>query len=123
MIMAYGFTQYYLHECAPDLFQSDEMYRSLNFLLGCHPGANNASFVTGVGTKSVTTAYGVNRADWSYIPGGIISGTAFIRPDFPELAEWPYFWQQTEYCMGTPTSFYVFLVLATDHTLAEEPAR
>lgn len=30
-----------------------------------------------------TVAYGLNRADWSYIPGGVISGTAMIRPDFP----------------------------------------
>ena len=28
-----------------------------------------------------------NRADSSYIPGGVVSGTALIRPDFPELKE------------------------------------
>ena len=45
-------------------------------------------------------AYGVNRDEWSYIPGGIASGTALIRPDLPELKVWAYFWQQTEYVMG-----------------------
>jgi endoglucanase len=36
--------------------------------LGCHPGSNTSSFVSGVGAKSMTTAYGFNRADRSYIP-------------------------------------------------------
>ena len=83
-------------------------------ILGCHPGPNPASFVSGVGAKSMIPAYGMNRADGSYIPGGIASGTALIRPDFPELLEWPFLWQQGEYCLGYPTSDYVFLILAAD---------
>ncbi len=58
------------------------------------------------------TAYGLNRADWSYIPGGVVSGTALIRPDFPELLNFPYLWQQTEYVLGGGSSNYMFLVLA-----------
>ena len=57
----------------------------------------------------------MNRADASYIPGGIASGTALIRPDFPELVDWPFLWQQREYCVGYPTSDYVFLILAAEH--------
>jgi hypothetical protein len=94
------------------------MYHALSFVLGCHPGPNTASFVSGVGARSLIPGYGVNRADESYIPGGIASGTALIRPDFPELLEWPYLWQQTEYCVGHPTSDYVFLVTAADHLLS-----
>jgi len=113
-----------LHEGAPDIFSADYMFRSLDYVLGCHPGMNNASLVSGVGAKSVTAAYGVNRADFSYIPGGVVSGTAFIRPDYPELvADWPYFWQQTEYCVGTPTSAYVFLVMAAEKVATEELAK
>ena len=55
--------------------------------------------------------------DWSYIPGGVISGTALIRPDFPELLVWPYLWQQTEYVLGGGSSHYMFLVLAVRHLL------
>ena len=113
----FGVEQYFLHAAAPDLFPAADMLSALNFILGCHPGSNPASFVSGVGARSATTAYGFNRADASYIPGGIISGTALIRPDFPELLDWPYLWQQTEYCLGYPTSDYVFLVLAADHEL------
>jgi hypothetical protein len=112
-----GVEQYFLHEYAPDLFPQDNVYKALEFVLGCHPGSNNASFVSGVGPNSVLTGYGINRADWSYIPGGTASGTALIRPDFPELNNWPFFWQQNEYCLGAPISEYVFLVLAADDLL------
>ncbi|MDR0221189.1 MAG: hypothetical protein LBI54_07290, partial [Lachnospiraceae bacterium] len=53
-----------------------------------------------------------NRADWSYIPGGVVSGTALIRPDFPELKSFPFLWQQTEYVIGGGSSCFMFLVLA-----------
>jgi endoglucanase len=117
IIERFGVEQYFLHVGAPDLFPATAMLRSLDFILGCHPGPNTASFVSGVGARSMIPAYGMNRADWSYIPGGIVSGTALIRPDFPELLEWPFLWQQGEYCLGYSTSDYVFLVLAADHLL------
>ena len=98
--------------CSPDLCVA-----ALSFILGVHPGSNTASFVSGVGANSLTTAYGFNRADWSYIPGGSASGTALIRPDFPELKHWPFFWQQTEYVLGRGTTDYLLLVLAADHVL------
>ncbi len=119
-IQRFGVEQYYLHVGAPDIFPTTYMLHAINFILGCHPGSNNASFVSGVGAKSMTTAYGANRGDWSYIPGGVASGTALIRPDFPELLEWPFLWQQGEYCLGHPTSDYVFLILAADHLLNSE---
>jgi len=77
--------------------------------------------VSGVGAKSVTVAYGVNRDEWSYIPGGAVSGTAIIRPDYPELKEWPYFWQQTEYVLGGGATHFMFLALAAHHVLNEAP--
>ena len=77
------------------------------------------SFVSGVGTKSATTAYGINRADWSFIPGGVISGTALIRPDFPELLEFPYLWQQAEYVLGGASSNFMFLVLAVREIMSK----
>ena len=49
-----------------------------------------ASFASGVGARSATVGYGLNRADCSYIPVGVVSGTALIRLDFPELLELPY---------------------------------
>ena len=119
-IQRFGAGQYFLHKAYPEIFSADLMFNALSFVLGCHPGSNTASFVSGVGSKSVTVGYGFNRADWSYIPGGSISGTALIRPDYPELLEWPFLWQQTEYVLGGGTTHYLFLALAADKLLGGE---
>lgn len=119
-IQNFGYRQYYLHKNFSQVFPATYMLSAMNFILGCHPGSNTASFASGVGASSVTTGYGFNRADWSYIPGGIVSGTALIRPDFPELLTWPFLWQQTEYVLGGGTTDYLFLVLAADRELNKE---
>ena len=119
-IQNFGFRHYFLASAYPDIVSSAPVLNALNFVLGCHPGSNQASFASGVGTKSATTAYGGNRADWSYIPGGVVSGTALIRPDFPELLEFPFLWQQTEYCLGGASSHYMFIALAAQQMMKHE---
>jgi hypothetical protein len=114
-IQRFGFEYYFLTDAYPELFPKETVYDALNFILGCHPGSNSASFASGVGARSATVAYGLNRADWSYIPGGVVSGTALIRPDFPELLEFPFLWQQTEYVLGGGSSHYMFLVMAAQN--------
>ena len=115
-IQRFGVDQYFFHKAWPEITSPDFFLNALNFVLGVHPGENNASFASGVGSNSALVAYGVNRADWSFIPGGVASGTALIRPDLPEMKIWPYFWQQTEYVMGGGSTNYMFLVLAAnDH--------
>ncbi len=116
-IQRLGMQQYFLHKYLPENFDESLMLNALNFMLGNHPGENTSSFASGVGSRSVTQAYGVNRADRSFIPGGVVSGTGIIRPDFPELKEWPYFWQQTEYVLGGGATNFMFLVLAADNLL------
>ena len=116
-IQGFGVTQYFLQKGFPDIYDSTYLLNALNFVLGNHPGENTSSFVSGVGSRSVLQAYGANRADRSFIPGGSVSGTGIIRPDFPELKEWPYFWQQTEYVLGGGSTNFMFLVLAAKEVL------
>ncbi|MDR0538788.1 MAG: glycoside hydrolase family 9 protein [Tannerellaceae bacterium] len=116
-IQRLGYEYYFLHASWPEIFAPDIVFNALNFILGCHPGSNTASFASGIGAKSAIPGYGLNRADWSYIPGGVVSGTALIRPDFPELLEFPYLWQQVEYVLGGGSSHYMFLVLAAKQIL------
>jgi hypothetical protein len=111
-IQEFGVRQYFFRKAWPQYTSKELQMEALNFVLGVHPGQNTAAFASGVGSRSATVAYGANRADWSYIPGGVISGTALIRPDLPELKVWPYFWQQTEYVMGGGETNYMFLALA-----------
>ncbi|WP_438432704.1 glycoside hydrolase family 9 protein [Gorillibacterium sp. sgz500922] len=117
-IQRLAYEYYFLHRAYPDLFDSELIFHALNFVLGCHPGSNTMSFASGVGAKSATVGYGLNRADWSYIPGGVISGTALIHPDFPELLEFPYLWQQVEYVLGGGSSHFMFIALAAQQLTA-----
>jgi endoglucanase len=114
-IQSFGVDQLFLHLGFPEIFKSEYVFNALNFILGVHPGENTASFASGVGVNSLTVAYGINRADWSYIPGGIGSGTALIRPDLPELKTWPFFWRQSEYVLGGGTTDFLLLALAADN--------
>jgi hypothetical protein len=118
-IQSFGVKQLFLHVGFPKIFTSEYVFNALNFVLGCHPGENTASFASGVGVHSLTVAYGTNRDEWSYIPGGVASGTALIRPDLPELKVWPYFWQQTEYVMGGGATDFMILAMAADQLLNE----
>lgn len=117
-IQEYAVAQYFLHRAFPSLFPKENLMRVVNYVLGCHPGSST-SFVSAVGTHSIIPAYGFNMHWWSYIPGGMVSGTALIRPDFPEMKEpFPYLWQQTEYVMPGAAS-YIFCILAADKLLNE----
>ncbi|HQE93324.1 MAG TPA: MFS transporter [Anaerolineae bacterium] len=118
-IQQYAVEMYQIWQVFPDLVDREVILRVVNYVLGCHP-ASNTSLVSGVGAHSLTTAYGANRAEGSYIPGGMVSGVALIRPDFPELKEpWPFLWQQTEYVMPGAAN-YIFCVLAADRMLNRE---
>jgi endoglucanase len=56
----------------------------------------------------VTVAYGHNRADFSFIPGGVVPGIVIVHPDFPELHEdWPFLWFENEYVVGA-AALYVY---------------
>lgn len=116
-IQSFGVKHLFLHLGFPNIFPSDYAFNALNFVLGTHPGENPSSFASGVGVQSLTVAYGANRDEWSYIPGGVGSGTALIRPDLPELKTWPYFWQQTEYVMGGGATDFMILAMAADYLL------
>jgi hypothetical protein len=94
-----------LHRAFPDIVPVAPAMRALEFLLGTHP-ASSTSLVSGVGARSRTIAYGNNRADYSFIPGGIVPGVLIIPPDFPEMKEdWPFLWYEGEYVIPEAAMF------------------
>lgn len=112
-----AFSQYYLHKAWPKIFSVDYLYSVLNYLLGCRPGNTTNSLVSGVGAKSPTIAYGANRADWSYIPGGTFwNAVNMVQPDYAEDKVWPFLWQEREYIINAPC-YYMFAVIAADRLL------
>ncbi len=77
-------------------------------------------FETRVGTVSKEVAYGNNRADFSFIAGGVVPGVLILKPDFPENKEdWPFLWGENEYVVNGGAS-YLFLVHAVNDLLAEK---
>lgn len=112
-----GVAHYFLHKAFPQEFGKEYLLNILHYVLGTNPGSNNQSYATGVGAKSKSAAYGLTRMDYGYIPGGVIVGTALIAPDFPELKEFPFLWQQSEYVLGGGATNFMFLALAADKLL------
>jgi endoglucanase len=116
-VESYGMMHYFLHKAWPDIFSIEPMLDVLNFLLGSRPGRTTSSLVSGVGSDTPVVAYGFNRADWSYIPGGTFCNAInLIRPDLAEDKVWPFLWQEREYMTNTPCMF-LFTVIAADKIL------
>jgi hypothetical protein len=115
--MAIG--NWYLHRAFPDIIEREDVLRGINYIFGTHPGSS-ISFVSAVGARSKKVAYGMNRADYSFIAGGIVPGVLIIKPDFPENKEdWPFLWGQNEYVISIGAS-YIMLANAVHALLTGE---
>ncbi len=106
---------YFFAKQFPELFDAEYVYAGLHYNFGRHP-ATNHSYVSGVGAKSATIAFGFNRNESTYIPGGVVSGASLIKPKFPDYRERPWDWYQTEYVIQGSAA-YVFDVLAAQRLL------
>ncbi len=112
-----GFKQYFYNQAWPEIFDLENLFNVVNYQLGCRPGNTENTLVSGVGADSPTVAYGANRADWSYIPGGTFwNAVNLVSPDYAEDKIWPYFWQEREYIITTPC-YFMFSVLAVEQAL------
>jgi hypothetical protein len=102
---SYAVHMYFLHQAFPDIVDSEATLRGFDYVLGRHP-VSNVSYVSTVGASSKLIAYGNNRADYTFIPGGMIPGVVIIQPDFPELKEsWPFLWYENEYVVDAASTF------------------
>ena len=110
-VVSFGTTMYLLHKAYPELVGTQYTLDAIDYVLGRHP-ANNLSLVSTVGTASKLVGYGHNRADYSFIPGGMVPGVLIVKPDFPELkTDWPFLWFENEYTVST-TSAYILAARA-----------
>lgn len=118
-VVAQGLQLYQLHKAFPNIISKEEVYKCLNYVFGTHPGSD-ISFVSGVGTQSKKVAYGMNRADYSFIAGGIVPGILILKPDYPENKEdWPFLWGENEYVISVGSS-YIYLLHAVMDLLENE---
>ena len=106
-VALFGSNMYLLHKAFPEIIGTGYTLDALDYMLGRHP-ASNLSLVSTVGTRSKLVAYGHNRADYSFVPGGMVPGVLVIKPDFPEQKEdWPFLWFENEYTASTTADYIV----------------
>ena len=115
-VVGFAITNYYANKYFPDIVSPEYVYKGLNYIFGCHP-YSNISFVSAVGTHSTEVAYGSNRADFTFIAGGVVPGLLLFQPDFLENKEdWPFFWGENEYVIDIGAT-YIFLSNAVNDML------
>src|SRR5208337_1626680 len=114
-----GVRMYFLHKAFPEIVGTDYTLRAANYMLGTHP-VSSTSYVSSVGTVSKLKAYGNNRADNTFIPGGVIPGYIIIKPDFPEcIDDFGFLWFEDEYVIDV-ASRWVLAANAAD-ALVKQP--
>ena len=112
-VVNFATANYYANKFYPDVINAEYVYKGLNYIFGCHP-YSNISFVSSVGTVSKKVTYGNNRANFSFIAGGIVPGILVLKPDFPENKEdWPFLWGENEVTVGGCAD-YIFLANAAE---------
>jgi endoglucanase len=117
-VVWFATTAFFLNKAFPATVGPDYALTALGYVFGCHP-ASDISFVSGVGTESKMIAYGNNRADFSFIPGGVVPGILIVGPDFPENKEdWPFLWGENEYVVNAAAG-YIFAALAAQTLVME----
>lgn len=119
-LLSFGTTVCFAHLYYPDIVAKDEVYRTANWLFGCHP-YHNYSFVAAVGAaRPKLVFYGNNRADFSFIPGNVAPGVLFRKPDhFENFDDWPFLWGQNEGTIAGNTQYIIF-GLAFKHIVEEK---
>ena len=104
-VAEFGVEMYFLHEAYPDIVGPQYTLRAANYLLGTHP-VSSVSYISAIGAASKLTAYGNNRADNTFIPGGMIPGYIVIKPDFPEcITHFGFLWYEDEYTVDAAATW------------------
>ena len=116
-VISWAQNNYMVWRYFPDMIDPDMVLSGLDFIYGCHP-YSNVSFVTAVGVNTKKVAYGNNRADYTFIPGGIAPGLILLKPDFLEHKDdYPFLWGENECCTRTVPS-YVTLSIGAEEIAA-----
>lgn len=122
-LLNFGITVCFAHLYYPDIVEKAEVYRTANWLFGCHP-YHNYSLVAAVGAaRPKRVFYGNNRADFSFIPGNVAPGLLFRKPDhFENYDDWPFLWGQNEGTIAGNTQYIIFSTALRD-IVGEQPVQ
>ena len=113
-VISWAQNNYMVWRYFPDLIDPELVLSGLNFIYGNHP-YSNVSFVTAVGVNTKKVAYGNNRADYTFIPGGIAPGLVLLQPDLLEHKDdYPFLWGENECCTRTVPSYVTLSIGAEE---------
>lgn len=116
-VISWAQNNYMVWRYFPDMIDPEMVLAGLNFIYGNHP-YSNVSFVTAVGVNTKKVAYGNNRADYTFIPGGVAPGLVLLQPDlFEHKDDYPFLWGENECCTRTVPS-YVTLSIGAEEIAA-----
>jgi hypothetical protein len=108
-IVNFGTTICFAHKYFPDIIDASHVYKTTNWLFGCHPYHNYSLVATVGAARPKEVFYGNNRADFSFIPGNVAPGILFRQPDhFENYDDWPFLWGQNEGTIAGNTSYLIF---------------
>jgi endoglucanase len=108
-IVNFGTTICFANKHFPDIIDASHVFKTTNWLFGCHPYHNYSLVATVGATRPKEIFYGNNRADFSFIPGNVAPGILFRQPDhFENYDDWPFIWGQNEGTIGGNTSYLFF---------------
>jgi hypothetical protein len=108
-VVNFGTTISFANAQFPDIIKADHVFKTTNWLFGCHPYHNYSLVATVGATRPKAVFYGNNRADFSFIPGNVAPGILFRKPDhFENYDDWPFLWGQNEGTIGGNTSYLIF---------------
>lgn len=113
-VISWAQNNYMVWRYFPDMIDPEMVLAGLNFIYGNHP-YSNVSFVTAVGVNTKKVAYGNNRADYTFIPGGIAPGLVLLQPDLLEHKDdYPFLWGENECCTRTVPSYVTLSIGAQE---------
>ncbi|MCQ2057743.1 MAG: glycoside hydrolase family 9 protein [Bacteroidaceae bacterium] len=113
-VISWAENNYMVWRYFPDMIDPELVLSGLNFIYGCHP-YSNVSFITAVGVNTKKVAYGNNRADYTFIPGGIVPGLVLLKPDFLEHKDdYPFLWGENECCTRSVPSYVTLSIGAQE---------
>ncbi|MBB4044351.1 hypothetical protein GGR06_002145 [Bacteroides reticulotermitis] len=105
-----------LHKHYPALVDTKYVFAGLSYLYGTHADSD-ISFVSGVGAYNKRVAYGNNRADFSFIAGGVVPGIRLLKPDLPENRnDYPFIWSENEYVIDIAAAYILYVVAVNQMT-------
>ncbi len=71
-----------MHKAFPEIIDTDYTLNAIDYVLGRHPANNLFAGLDG-GHRVQADRYGHNRADYGFIPGGLVPGVLIVKPELP----------------------------------------